>query len=64
MKKRLAALRFCLKSLGTFLLWVIFVGKTDYRPVVYLQKMQMVDSRLARTMEDWSNFDYVIDYLR
>lgn len=32
------------------------------QPLVYLQ-IRMVYSRVAKTMEDLSNFDYVIEYL-
>src|SRR5678815_3045050 len=62
-ERELAALRFCLKSLRPFLYGVKFVVRTDHQPLVYLQRMRSVDSRLARTLEDLSDFDYVVEYV-
>ena len=62
-ERELAGLRFCLKSLRPFLYGIKFVVKTDHQPLVYLQRMRIVDSRLARTMDDLSDFDYMIEYL-
>ena len=59
-ERELASLRFCLKSLRPFLYGVKFIVRTDHQPLVYLQRMRMVDSRLARTLEDLSDFNYCI----
>ena len=39
-----------------------FVIRTDHQPLVYLERMKVVDSRIARTIEDLSDFDYTIEY--
>ena len=62
-ERELAALRFCLKTLRPFLYGVKFIVRTDHQPLVYLQRMRLVDSRLARTLEDLSDFDYVVEYM-
>ena len=62
-ERELAALRFCLKSLRPFLYGIKFVVRTDHQPLVYLQRMKTVDSRLARTLEDLSDFDYEVEYV-
>ena len=62
-ERELAAMRYCLKTLRPFLFGVQFVLRTDHQPLVYLQRMRMVDSRLARTVEDLSDFDYVLEYV-
>src|SRR5678816_736586 len=62
-ERELAALRFCLKLLRPFLYGIKFVVRTDHQPLVYLQRMRTVDSRLARTLEDLSDFDYVVEYI-
>src|SRR5678816_2782675 len=62
-ERELAALRFCLKSLRPFLYGIKFIVRTDHQPLVYLQRMRIVDSRLARTLEDLSDFDYVVEYV-
>ena len=35
---------------------------TDHRPIVYLNNMKLVESRLARTLEDLSDFSFTIKY--
>ena len=62
-ERELAALRHCVKTLKPFLFGVRFIIKTDHQPLVYLKRMRMVDSRLARTVEDLSDFDYVLEYV-
>ena len=62
-ERELAAMRFCLKSMRPFLYGVKFVVRTDHQPLVYLQRMKTVDSRIARTIEDLSDFNYVIEYV-
>ena len=62
-ERELAALRFCLKVLRVFLFGVRFCVKTDHQPLVYLHRMKSVDSRLARTVEDLSEYDFVVEYV-
>ena len=62
-ERELAALRWGMKSFRSFLFGVPFVVKTDHQPLVYLHQMRLVDSRLARTLEDMSDFNFSIEYV-
>ena len=35
----------------------------DHEPLVYLQRMKLVDRILARSLESLSDFDYVVEYM-
>ena len=61
-ERELAAIRYCVKAFKSFLYGMKFVIKTDHQPLVYLNRMKNVDSRIARTLEDLSDFDYRIEY--
>ena len=60
--RELAALRWGVKTFHSFLYAVPFVLKTDHQPLVYLHNMRLVDSRLARTLEDLGEFHFSIEY--
>jgi hypothetical protein len=62
LEKELAALRWGIKSFRAFLYGAEFVLHTDHQPLVYLHNMKLVDSRLARTLEDLADFNFVIRY--
>jgi hypothetical protein len=62
LERELAAIRWGIKSFRAFLFGVEFVVHTDHQPLVYLNNMQIVNSRLARTLEDLSDFTFVIQY--
>ena len=61
--KELAALRWGVKSFQAFLYGTEFVLHTDHQPLVYLHNMRLVDSRLARTLEDLADFNFIIRYV-
>ena len=61
-ERELTALRFCVKTFKPFLYNIPFVVKTDHQPLVYLYSMRNMDNRLARTYEDLTEFDYIIEY--
>ena len=61
-EREIAALRWGVKTFRAFLYGVKFVIYTDHRPIVYLNNMKLVDSRLARTLEDLSDFSFTIKY--
>ena len=61
-ERELAAIRWGVKTFRAFLYGQSFVLHTDHQPLVYLQNMRLVDSRLARTLEDLSDFDFKIVY--
>ena len=61
-EREIAALRWGVKTFRAFLYGVNFVIYTDHRPIVYLNNMKLVDSRLARTLEDLSDFSFTIKY--
>ena len=60
--RELAAIRWAVKAFRGFLLGVEFIIHTDHRPLVYLHNMQIVNSRLARTLQELSEFSFVIRY--
>lgn len=62
LEKELAALRWGVKSFRALLYATEFELRTDHQALVYLNNMKMVDSRLARTLEDLSDFNFVIKY--
>ena len=61
--RELAALRWAVKTFRSFLYGIEFIIKTDHRPLVYLHNMRLVDARLARTLEDLSDFNFSIEYI-
>ena len=62
-ERELAALQWGVKYFRAFLYGVQFVINTDHRPLVYLHNMKMVDSRLARTLEDLGDFSFTIQFV-
>src|SRR5215469_487985 len=62
-ERELAAIRFCFKAFKGFLFGIPFVLKTDHAPLVYLHRMNLGDSRLARTLNDLTGFDFRIEYV-
>ena len=63
LERELAALRWGVKAFRAFLYGTHFILRTDHQPLVYLYNMRLVDSRLARTLEDLSDFDFTICYV-
>ena len=61
-ERELAALRWGVKSLRPFLIGSEFIIHTDHQPLIYLNNMKIIDSRLARTLEDLSDYNFVIQY--
>ena len=61
--RELVALRWGVKTFKPFLYGIEFVIKTDHQPLVYLHNMKLVDGRLARTLEDLSDFSFTIEYV-
>ena len=45
-----------------FLVGTEFVIHTDHQPLIYLSNMKIIDSRLARTLEDLADFSFTIQY--
>jgi len=61
--RELAGLRWGVKTFRNFLFGVHFILYTDHQPLVYLNNMKLVCSRLARTVEDLAEYDMEIRYL-
>ena len=51
-----------MQTLRCFLYGVKFVIHTDHRPLLYLARMKEHGGRLARTLEDLGEFDFIIKY--
>ena len=61
-ERELVALRWGIKAFRPFLIGSEFVLHTDHRPLMYLHNMKIIDSRLARTLEDLADFNFSIVY--
>jgi len=62
-ERELAALRWAVKTLRPFLCNSKFIIFTDHQPLVYLQNMSASDSRIARTLEELSEFNFEIKHI-
>jgi hypothetical protein len=63
LERELTALRWGVKTFRPFLYGVEFVLYTDHQPLVHLHNMKLVCSRLARTLEELSDFMFEIRYI-
>ncbi|KAL7631583.1 UNVERIFIED_CONTAM: hypothetical protein RMT77_018115 [Armadillidium vulgare] len=61
-ERELVVLRWGIKTFRAFLLGSPFILYTDHKPLIFLHNMQMVDNRLARTLEDISEYNFEIRY--
>ncbi|CAF2018510.1 unnamed protein product, partial [Rotaria magnacalcarata] len=61
--RELAGLRWAVKKLAPFLRGREFVVHTDNQPLVYLSNTKCISSRLARTLEDLSDFDFKVKWI-
>ena len=61
-ERELAALRWGVKTFRSFLYGQHFIIHSDHRPLMYLHDMKMIDSRLSRTLEELSEFDFTVKY--
>ena len=60
--RELAALRWGVKTFKSYLYGTHFHIFTDHRPLIYLQNMKLIDSRIARTLEDLSDYSFEVYY--
>ena len=63
LERELTALRWGVKTFRPFLYGVQFIIYTDHQPLVYLNNMKLVCSRLARTVDELSDFAFEIRYV-
>ena len=61
-ERELAALRWGIKTFRPFLYGQFFIVHSDHRPLMYLHNMKMIDSRLSRTLDELSEFDFIVKY--
>ena len=61
-EKELAAIRWSVKTFRPFVFGVEFFINTDHRPLLYLYNLQIVNMRLARTLRELSEYNFVIRY--
>src|ERR1700755_1523663 len=61
-ERELVGLRWGIKTFRAFLLGSPFILYTDHKPLIFFHNMQMVDIRLARTLEDISEYNFEIRY--
>ena len=63
LERELTALRWGIKTFKPFLSGIFFTLYTDHQPLVHLHNMKIVCSRLARTVEELSDFTFEIKYV-
>ena len=63
-ERELAALRWGVKALRPFIIATKFILHADHQPLIYLHNMKIIDSRLARTLEDLFDFNFEICIIR
>ena len=61
-ERELAALRWGIKAFRPFVYGQFFILYSDHKPLMYLQDTKMIDSRLARTLEELSEFNFIVRY--
>ena len=61
-ERELLAIRWGVKSFRSFLFGVTFELYTDHKPLLYLHNMQQENSKFMRTINDLSDYDFVIKY--
>ena len=62
LERELAAMRWGINTFKTFLYGIEFIVWTDHQPLIFLHNMRLVDGRLARTLENLSDFNFIIKY--
>ena len=62
LERELTALRWGIKTFKPFLYGVEFILFTDHQPLVHLNNMKIICSRLARTLEELSEFSFEIRF--
>ena len=61
--RELAALRWGVKTFKPFLYGIDFILFTDHQPLVHLHNMKLVCSRLIRTVQELSEYNFEIQYI-
>ena len=56
------ALRWGVRNVRPFIFGVKFILHTDHKPLLFLQNMARDNSKLARTMNELQDYDFVIQY--
>ena len=62
--RELAAIRWGVKVFRPFLYGVHFILYTDHRPLIFMRNMSSENSRVARTLQELSEFDFELRYCR
>ena len=62
LERELAAIRWSVRTFRTFIFGIEFVIHTDHRPLIHLYNLQIVNMRLARTLRELSEYNFVIKY--
>ena len=61
-EKELEAIRWAVQIFRSSIMGVRFVLFTDHRPLVYMSNMSKVNSRIMRTLNELSEFDFEVRY--
>ena len=63
LERELTALRWGIKTFKPFVWGVPFTLMTDHQPLVFLHNMKLVCSRIARTLQELSEYQFDIKYV-
>ena len=61
-ERELTAIRWAVGNLKSYLYGTSFIVYSDHKPLIYLNNMRILDSRIARTFEDLADFDFEVRY--
>ena len=61
-ERELSAIRWAVNTFRSFVAGIPFVVVTDHKPLIYLHNMVSTNSRLVRTVEELSEYDFEIRY--
>ena len=62
LERELSALRWGVKTFKPFLYGIQFILYTDHQPLIHLNNMKLICSRLARTVQELSEYNFEIRY--
>ena len=61
-ERELLAIRWGIKAFRSFLFGVTFILYSDHKPLLFLHNMSTEKSRLARTLSDLAEYDFIIKH--
>jgi hypothetical protein len=63
LERELTALRWGVKTFKPFIMGISFIIFTDHQPIVHLHNMKLICSRLTRTVQELSEYNFDLRYV-